>query len=120
MILILIDFKNNKDSNFEKLHKFCDTFTLTDIVACHSYFLKVRKSSIELLLTNRKSSFQLTQVRETGISDVHLLVSTFMKAQTVCLKPQKIACSNYKHFDEHIFLEDPQSVEFSPNSDCRN
>ena len=83
-------------------------------------FYKNHKSSIDLVLTNRSSSFQLTQATETEIRDVHLIVSTFMKAKTIRLKPKKIVIRDYKHFDEQILQDDLQSVELSRNSDCPN
>ena len=76
-----IDFKNKEDFNLEKLNNFCDIFSPTNQVECHTCFTKTHKTSIDLLLTNRKSSFQLTQATETGIC--------IMKVQTVRLKPPK-------------------------------
>ena len=55
-----IDFKNKEDFNLEKLNNFCDIFSPTNQVECHTCFTKTHKTSIDLLLTNRKSSFQLT------------------------------------------------------------
>ena len=40
------------------------------------------------------------QFPEIRISDVHLLVLTFMKAKTIFLKPKTILFRHYKHFDE--------------------
>ena len=37
------------------------------------------KSTIDLILTNKPRSFQITNVTETGISDCHKLITTFMK-----------------------------------------
>ena len=76
-----IDFKNKEDFNLEKPNKFCDIFSPTNLVECHTCFTKNHKTSIDLLLTNRKSSFQLTQATETGIC--------IMKVQTVRLKSPK-------------------------------
>lgn len=76
-----INFKNKQDSSVEKLNNFYDTFSLTNLAGDHTCFTKVHKSSIDLVLTNQKSSFQLTQATKTGItSDIHLLRSTFIKS----------------------------------------
>ena len=40
------------------------------------------KSSKDLILTNKTSSFQLTKATETGVNDEHLLISTYMKNWT--------------------------------------
>ena len=61
--------------NLEKLSNFCDSFSLMDhLVQGHTCLTKTHKISIDLLLTNRKFSFQLTQSIETGINDVHFLI----------------------------------------------
>ena len=52
----------------------------------HTCFAKTHKYSIDLVLTNQKYSFQLIQTTETGISDVRLLVPTFVNTETVRLK----------------------------------
>lgn len=75
---------------------------------------------MNLRLTDQKCSFQFTQATEAGISDLHLLASTLMKAQTVRLKPKQTVYRNCKHFDEQYFLEDLQFFELSRNSDCPN
>ena len=99
-----IDFiKIKRDSNLEKLIISVDTFSLTNFAECRTCFTKTHKTSIYLLLTYRKPSFQLTQATETETGDAHLLVSTIMKTQAVCLKPKKIVFRDYKHFDEQIF-----------------
>ena len=55
-----IDFKK-KYPNLEKLNSLCDTFSLMKLLVGHTCFMKSHKISIDLLLTTRKSSFQLTQ-----------------------------------------------------------
>ena len=58
------------------------------LVKYYTCSTKIHKSSIDVILTNKEDSFQLTKMTETGASDVHLLISTFMKAQTTCLPPK--------------------------------
>ena len=60
--------------NLEKFSNFCDSFSLMDLVQGHTCPTKTHKISIDLLLTNCKFSFQLTQSIETGINDVHFLI----------------------------------------------
>ena len=60
--------------NLEKLSNFCDSFSLMDLVQGNTCLTKTHKISIDLLLTNCKFSFQLTQSIETGINDVHFLI----------------------------------------------
>ena len=71
----------------DKFSEFCDTFSMSNLIKDYTCFTKTHKSSIDLILTNKEHSFQLTKTTETGVSDVHLLISTFMKAQTTRLPP---------------------------------
>ena len=60
---------------------------------------------MNLILTNKTSSFQLTKATETGVSNVCLLISTYMKTQTTCLKLKMFLYRDYKRFDEkNIFV----------------
>ena len=45
------------------------------------------KSTIDLILTNKPSSFQITMATKTGLSDFHNLVSIF-KSHYSRLKPK--------------------------------
>ena len=46
------------------------------------------KLTIDLILTNKPRSFQITNVTETGVRDCHKLITTFIKSHTSRLKPQ--------------------------------
>ena len=81
-----IDVKEVTNQSLEKLNTFCGTFGLSNLVKAYTCSSKTHKSSRDLILTNKKSSFQLTTATETGISDVNLLISTYMKTQTSRLK----------------------------------
>ena len=48
------------------------------------------KSTIDLILTNKPRSFQITNVTETGVSDCHKLITTFMKFHISHLKPRNV------------------------------
>ena len=61
---------------------------------------------------------QVTKTTETDVSDVHLLISTFMKAHTTCLPPKKVIMyRDLKNFNEKAFLEDIKLKNFSQKSD---
>ena len=68
-----------REVSLEKLNTFCETFSLSNLVKVYTCYSKTHKSSVDIILTNKTSSFQLTKARETGISGVHLLISTYMK-----------------------------------------
>ena len=61
------------------------------------------KSTIDLILTNKPRSFQITNVTETGVSDCRKLITTFMKSYISHLKPRKVHDCSYKNFNEENF-----------------
>ena len=101
-----IDVKDKKSPNFDKFSEFCDTYSMSNLVKDYTYFTKTHKSSIELILTNKEHLFQLTKTTERAVSDVHILASTFMKAQTTRLPPKKVMCRDFKNFNQKAFIED--------------
>ena len=62
---IEIKCKGVSSNNFSD---FCDLFHLTNIVKSDTCFTKTHTSLIDLILTNKPSSFNKTLVSETGLS----------------------------------------------------
>ena len=93
-LIVMGDFNINLNKTdcigFGKLEEFCDNFNLTNIVKSNTCFTKNNKSIIDLLLTNKPMSFQMTNTTETGLSDCHKLISSFMKSYIPRLKPKTI------------------------------
>ena len=79
-----------KGTEFDKLDEFCDLFNLTNLVISPTCFTKTHKSTIDLILTNKGNCFQKTKVTETGLSDFHKLISTFLRSHFSRLKPKAI------------------------------
>ena len=79
----------NKGVEMDKLDEFCDLFNLINLITSPTCFTKTHKSTIDLILTNKESCFQKTKVTETGLSDFHKLISTFLRSQFCRLKPKK-------------------------------
>ena len=73
----------------DKLDEFCDFLNLTNLITSPTCFTKTHKSTIDLILTNKESCFQKTKATETGLSDFHKLISTFLRSQFCRLKPKK-------------------------------
>ena len=71
------------------------------------------KSTIDLIVTNMPQSFQITNVTETGVSDCHKLITTFMKSYISRLKPKNVHYRSYKNFNEEKFLSDVKEADFS-------
>ena len=80
----MVDFNIDQNKNdcigFGKLEEFCDNFNRTNLVKGNTCFSKNNKSTIDLLLTNKPKSFQVTNTTETGLSDCHKIISSFMKS----------------------------------------
>ena len=71
------------------------------------------KSTIDPSFTNKPQSFQTTNFTETGVSDCHKLITTFMKSHISHLKPQNVHYRTYKYFNKGKFLSDVKEVDFS-------
>ena len=99
-----IDVKELTNQSLEKRNTFYETSGLSNLVKGYTCYSETHKSSIDLILTNKTFLFELTKATETGISDVHLLISTYMKTQTTRLKSKQFQYRAYKRFDEKIFL----------------
>ena len=95
----------------DKLDEFCDLFNLTNLITPSTCLTKAHKSTIDLILTNKEGCFQKTKVTETGLSDFHRLISTFLRSKFCRLKPKKICCRNFKNFNEKKFLEEIKSTD---------
>ena len=115
-----IDVKDKTNTNFDKFSEFCCTFSLSNLIKDYTSFTKTHKSSMDLILTNKEHSFQLTMTTETGVSDVHLLVSIFIKVQTICLPPEKVMYRDFENFNEKSFLENDKLKKLSRKSDDSN
>ena len=63
-------------------------------------------SCINLILTNKPKGFQNTGVMETGISDHHALILSFLKTAFTKMPPNKLQCRNYKQFEVNSFLKE--------------
>ena len=84
-----IDTKKENSTAYDKLEEFCDSFNLTNLVKSETCFMYNHKSTIDLILTNKPRSFQITNVTNTSVSDSHKLITTFMKSHISRLKPLK-------------------------------
>ena len=77
-IILLGDFNSEKGENV--MTEFCKIYNLENLVNKPTCFKKpINASCIDIILTNRKDSFQKTIVLETGISDHHIMAVTTLK-----------------------------------------
>ena len=120
--LVMGDF--NIDANAsgpgkDKLDEFCNLFDLTNLVIEVTCCTNNHSSTIDLILTNRPD-FQKICTNETGVSDYHKCISTISKLHHSKPKPKVIHYTNYKNFDESLFLNYLEKSTFLTNFNCSN
>ena len=118
--IIVTGVNKNEAIGHDELDVFCNTLNLTNLVKSDTCFTNNHKSAIDLFLTNKPRSFQFTSVTETGLSDYHRLITTFMKSYFSRLKPKIIHYRNFKRFDEQKFIDDVKNTDFSFETDDPN
>ena len=70
------------------MKNFCETYDLTNLITEPTCFKSVENpSSIDVILTNRKESFENSTTVETGLSDCHRMTLTVMKRYYKKLEP---------------------------------
>ena len=109
---INIDTLDKQDIGYNSLVSFSDVYGLSNLVTTKTCFAKNSSSSIDVFLTSWPRCFQKTSVFETGISDYHGLVISFMKSHHPRLKPKILKYRSYKKFDEKNFLSDVKLANF--------
>ena len=72
-----INVQNSNDIDLHHLLSLCDIFCLKNIIKEKTCFAGIQGSSIDVILTNKARSFQNIMVTETGLSDHHLMMTTF-------------------------------------------
>ena len=94
------------------LSDICDTYNLTNLIKSKTCTKKKDGSSIDVLLTTCPKSFCNTCVIETGLSDYHKLIMTFLKCKFERIPPKIIYYRKYKNFKESMFLKELASISF--------
>ena len=97
---INIDVDMTKTDIKGYLSNLCDTFNLTNIINKKTCTKKSEGSSLDVFLTTHPKCFQKTCVTETGLSDFHKLISSFLKSRYQRLPAKNIIYRDYKHFNE--------------------
>ena len=70
------------------------------------------KSTIDLFLTNKPQSFEITNVTETGVSDCNKLIKTYMKYYISRPKLKNVHYCSCKNFTAEKFPSDVKEAEF--------
>lgn len=105
-VVILGDFNSTPDS--PEISTFMSDYSLHSLINSPTCFKSVDGRCIDLILTNKKHSFQKSQTFETGVSDHHHLIYTMMKQTFVPLPPKTIVYRSYKNFSQDAFKTELQ------------
>ena len=96
-IIVIGDLNSSKDEPCMK--DFCDTYNLENLIKEATCYKNAENpSSIDVILTNRKNSFQNSKALETGLSDHHKMVVSVLKTYFKKRDPIKISYRSYKNF----------------------
>ena len=98
------------DFNMQPRNQILETFlednSFVNLIKSNTCFKSKLGSCIDLILTNRPKSFQNSGVMETGISDHHALIFSFLKTIFTKIPLNKLQYRNYKKFEVQLFLQD--------------
>ena len=95
-IVILGDF-NNVTTSVE-ISSFMADYCLYSLINTPTCFKSVNGRCIDLILTNKKHSFQKSQSFETGVSDHHHMIYTMLKSTYIHIPRKKLFIAAIKHF----------------------
>ena len=104
-ILVFGDMNVLQSNNSMKL--FNETYDLENLINEATCFKNPSNpSSIDVMLTNDKSSYQNSVILETGLSDHHKMTITVLKASYIKKAPINISYRSYTNFNETLFKND--------------
>ena len=93
--ILMGDF--NTEEQDADISNFLETYNLKNLMKKPTCFKSDRPRSIELILTNKVSSFQNTDAIETGLSDFHCIIVTVLKGGFVKMGPKLINYRDYQN-----------------------
>ena len=86
---------------------FCQMYNLQNLINEPTCYKNPKNpSSIDMILTNRKHSFENSTTVETGLSDHHKMIITMMKGKFKKKDPKIINFRCYKNFDDNLFRDE--------------
>ena len=94
------------------LKDLCDNFDLSNLINAKTCTKQIDGSSLDVFLTNHPLCFQHTSVIETGMSDHHKMIGSFLKSTFRRLPPKNISYRDYKNFNTDTFLNELSKLDF--------
>ena len=89
-----------------------ENYDLDNLINMPTCYQSNDPTCIDLILTNKKNLFKLSDTFETGLSDHHKLISTILKSGGFKGKPKEKIYRSYRQFNSEGFKKD---LEFRPN-----
>ena len=83
-----------------------ENYDLDNLINLLTYYQSNDPKCIDLILTNEKNLFKLSDTFETGISDYHQLISTILKSGGFKRKPKEKIYRSYRQFSSKGFKKD--------------
>ena len=100
------------------MKNFCELYDLENLIREPTCYKNASNpSSIDVMLTNSKNSFQNSMAIETGLSDHHKMTITVLKTHFKKKKPIQINYRFYKYFNESEFRNDLQTDLLKQNNE---
>ena len=105
--------KTRSTDRHNLLSELCGTFNLKNLVKGITCNMSEQGSSIDVILTNKPRSFFNTNTTETGLSDHHCMVSTFLRCHYEKLPPKNFIYRDTKSLDKELFINDIKNIPMS-------
>ena len=99
---LIIGDMNLEESNIH-LKNILNDYNLTNLIRKNTCFKSSRGTCIDLILTNKKASFQNSNSFETGLSDCHHLIYSMFRMSYFKQKPIRYFYRNFKCFNIENF-----------------
>ena len=106
-LVILGDF--NAIASCAEIASFMAEFSFYSLISTPTCFKSTGGRCIDLILTNKKHSFQLSQSLETGVSDYHHMIYTMLKTNFTHIPPKQVTYRSFKKFSVEAFKSDIRS-----------
>ena len=103
-ITLIGDF--NMQPGNKNLKDFCDLNQLEHLILKPTCYKGKTPSTIDLIITNHKTSFMKSDTCETGLSDHHKMVHSFLRKTFAKGKPKTIYYRCFKNFEQNKFNEE--------------
>ena len=87
-LILISDF--NLSTENQHLDTLIQAYNLNNLINKPTYFQSNKPTCIDLIITNKKNLFKLSNTFEAGISDHHKLVSTILKSGSFKGTPKMI------------------------------